>query len=435
MMRCMHLFLIVILGFGMTGCVFKDLQAELTAFDQTYAIVGRIKAGSTSTGPILVLLLEPADGGHNVGYSVFGEATGDFSFLVPQGVYTLAAFEDANNNLRCDPGEPSGVYDAPILTGPLSKGGDATDKDGSIGGLTLRLQSGNELLETFPELTGTSLFGAPSFVRVGTIARLDDPAFDQANGSLGYWKPATFLKNLGVGIYFLEPFDPHKQPVLFVHGAIGTPAGFSAIVASMDRDRYQPWFFYYPSGVRLNLVVDALVEIVKQVRDAYAFDKLLIVAHSMGGLVSREFIHAYTRTARPATIGAFVSISTPWGGSQMAAKGAENAPVAVPSWHDMAPESSFIRDLYARNLPEGVRHYLLFGFKGDCSLFMANNDGTVELESQLDYRAQREARAVVGFNEDHMSILESPEVMDTVNRILATYGQEKISQARQGVGP
>jgi ferredoxin-thioredoxin reductase catalytic subunit len=30
-----------------------------------------------------------------------------------------------------------------------------------------------------------------------------------------------------------------------------------------------------------------------------------------------------------------------------------------------------------------------FSHKGDCSLFMANNDGTVELASELDYRLKR----------------------------------------------
>jgi hypothetical protein len=35
-----------------------------------------------------------------------------------------------------------------------------------------------------------------------------------------------------------------------------------------------------------------------------------------------------------------------------------------------------------------------FGFKGDCSMFMANNDGSVELQSELDYRAQKEAAAI-----------------------------------------
>jgi hypothetical protein len=107
----------------------------------------------------------------------------------------------------------------------------------------------------------------------------------------------------------------------------------------------------------------------------------------------------------------------------MAAKGAQEAPVAVPSWHDMAPEGDFIRELFATPLPEDTVHHLFFGFKGDCSLFMANNDGTVELESELDYRVQREARTTIGLNEDHGSILESRELLDEYARILSRFAE------------
>ena len=42
----------------------------------------------------------------------------------------------------------------------------------------------------------------------------------------------------------------------------------------------------------------------------------------------------------------------------------------------------------------------------------------MELESELDYRAQREAWNVIGLNEDHMSILESPTLLEEYNRLL-----------------
>ena len=36
----------------------------------------------------------------------------------------------------------------------------------------------------------------------------------------------------------------------------------------------------------------------------------------------------------------------------------------------------------------------------------------------LDYRAQKETAATIGLNEDHMSILESKELINEYNRIL-----------------
>ena len=400
------------------GCIFKDLKKELTEFDQTYAITGKITNHDQAIGPVLVILYSHSEEPKTIEQIVFSEATGDFSFLVTPGIYSLAAFADTNSNMAWDKGEIAGRYGAPDQIVILQPDAVGRSEDQTVTGLEMVLKPPGQILSDFPSLEDTSLSGASSLVRLGKIAKLDDSIFAQENGSLGYWKPATFLKELGFGIYFLEPFDPEKTPVLFVHGAVGTPMGYSPMVDAMDRDHFQPWFFYYPSGVRLTSVANALTETMVMLRNAYDFDTLAVTAVSMGGLVSRAFIKEYAQTANPADINLFVSISTPWGGSRMAAKGAVQAPVAIPSWHDMGPDSDFIRNLFATPLPAGVSHHLFFSFKGDCSLFMTNNDGTIELESLLDYRAQREAKTTIGLNEDHGSILDSHELIDEFNRIL-----------------
>ncbi|MDX2453198.1 hypothetical protein [Desulfosarcina sp.] len=419
-MKRITLILMLCLSAFLNGCIFKDLKEELAEFDQSYAIAGKISNHEQATGPVLVILYSHSEEPKTIQQIVFTEATGDFSFLVHPGVYSLAAFADTNSNMAWDMGELAGRYGAPdeIAIPPQPTVGLPDTRD--VTRLEMVLKPPGGTLSDFPSLDDTSLVEAKSLVRLGTIAKLDDSIFAQENGSLGYWKPATFLKELGFGIYFLEPFDPAKIPVLFVHGAVGTPVGYSPMVDAMDRDHFQPWFFYYPSGIRLTSVANALSETVVMLRDAYDFNTLAVTAHSMGGLVSRAFIKEYALTDNPADVNLFVSISTPWGGSRMAAKGAEEAPVAVPSWHDMGPDSDFIRNLFATPLPAGVSHHLFFSFKGDCSLFMANNDGTVELESELDYRAQREASTTIGLNEDHGSILESHELFDEYNRLLST---------------
>ncbi len=419
-MKRITLILMLCLSAFLNGCIFKDLKEELAEFDQTYAIAGKITNHEQAIGPVLVILYGHSEESKTIQQIVFTETTGDFSFLAHPGSYSLAAFADTNSNMALDMGELAGRYGAPdeIAIPPQPTVGLPDTRD--VTRLEMVLKPPGGTLSDFPSLDDTSLVEAKSLVRLGTIAKLDDSIFAQENGSLGYWKPATFLKELGFGIYFLEPFDPAKIPVLFVHGAVGTPVGYSPMVDAMDRDHFQPWFFYYPSGVRLTSVANALSETMVMLRKAYAFNTLAVTAHSMGGLVSRAFIKEYALTDNPADVNLFVSISTPWGGSRMAAKGAEEAPVAVPSWHDMGPDSDFIRNLFATPLPAGVSHHLFFSFKGDCSLFMANNDGTVELESELDYRAQREATTTIGLNEDHGSILESHELFDEYNRLLST---------------
>jgi len=117
----------------------------------------------------------------------------------------------------------------------------------------------------------------------------------------------------------------------------------------------------------------------------------------------------------------FISISTPWNGHKMSARGVQQAPTAVPSWYDMVPDSAFITSLFQRRLPDSVKYHLLFSYRGDCSLFLENNDGTVELSSELDIRAQHEAQSVFGYNEDHGSILLSDEVLRQINRLMGRY--------------
>jgi hypothetical protein len=67
-----------------------------------------------------------------------------------------------------------------------------------------------------------------------------------------------------------------------------------------------------------------------------------------------------------------------------------------------------------------MRYFLFFGHKGSGNLFRQNNDSTVTLESMLDPRAQADALKVMGFNEDHISILNSPEVISKYRAIAQT---------------
>ena len=84
----------------------------------------------------------------------------------------------------------------------------------------------------------------------------------------------------------------------------------------------------------------------------------------------------------------------------------------------MIPESEFIQGLFKKDFPPELKFYLLFSYRGDCSLFLANNDGTVELASELDYRAEADAEGIFGFDEDHGSIVTSPRFIEYYLKIL-----------------
>jgi len=98
------------------------------------------------------------------------------------------------------------------------------------------------------------------------------------------------------------------------------------------------------------------------------------------------------------------------------------SPVVMPVWRSMAPESNFLRELFATPLPDGVQHHMLFGFHNTDKLSTASGDGTIFLTSQLRLAAQRQAASLRGFDEDHLSILSS-EVAGTHVKTIISNGQ------------
>lgn len=55
------------------------------------------------------------------------------------------------------------------------------------------------------------------------------------------------------GLTQLQPYDPARTPVVFVHGLQETPASWAPMVNSLRDDpwiikNYQFWFYSYPSG-------------------------------------------------------------------------------------------------------------------------------------------------------------------------------------------
>jgi pimeloyl-ACP methyl ester carboxylesterase len=254
---------------------------------------------------------------------------------------------------------------------------------------------------------------------VGEIAALNDPRFKLDDASSGLWRPIDYLITSPPGIYFLEPYDPRKTPVLFVHGINGTPANFTFLIGQVDRSRFQSWIYHYPSGVQLNNVADHLDQTMAKLELRYGVARYAVVAHSMGGLVARGFIQRRTASARRAQIPQFVSIATPWAGHDAARMGVSFSPAVVNVWNDMVPGSAYIETVLAQPLPAETEHHLLFTFLRSGMSLGESSDGTVTIASQLDWRAQAGAVQRYGFNESHDGVLEQANVARLLNAILA----------------
>lgn len=377
-------------------------------------ISGRVEASTPTAKRVVVVLLEEKLGTPAPAAYWVLHRPGPFAFLRPPGTYQLFAFEDENEDLAFQRGEPAGWYGKPssVLAAPGHR----------VEGLEVQLRrSGREAAARVEAtLARANLRALPRQRHAGGVTRLDDPRFSASTGKLGLWDPSLFLERYGMGIHFLQPFEPGKVPVLFVHGASGYPQEWAPLVSDLDRSRFQPWVFQYPSGLRLQVVSDALADLLEELRARHRLGTVFVVAHSMGGLVSRTAIALRRAGGDEGGVSLFVTISTPWRGHDAARLGVQHSPVVVPSWNDMAPGSAFLRALRASPLPPDVAYHLFFGYRGGETLTMReNSDRSVTLQSMLDPAAQGEAVRLHGFFEDHQSILQSADVSRALGKLMA----------------
>jgi pimeloyl-ACP methyl ester carboxylesterase len=396
----------VALCVALAGCTLIKLKEDADAFYASTVLVGRVDNAAGTNSPLIVAAYTGKSGRIEIAHHTLLHEAGGYELIVPKGEYALFAFADLNDNRIYDAGEPAGAYAGATIV---------ADGTGVVAGLDFVI---DQIPLRKPAIAPGTAFSARHSTQAGALADLDLPIFAAANGSRGYWAPMEFFKEAGGNIYFLEPYDPSKIPILFVHGAAGSPQDWRYLFDHIDRSRYQPWFFYYPSGSALDSMAYLLYWKLLNLQLRYRFDRLYLTAHSMGGLVVRTFLLNHGAQFPQATL--FVSLSTPWAGEATAELGVKHSPAVVPSWNDMQPQGRFLQALFARKLPPTVDYYLLFGHKGGYSLLRPNNDGTVTLASQLRNPAQAEAKMVYGFDEDHVSILSSPQVVAQYLAILAS---------------
>ena len=111
---------------------------------------------------------------------------------------------------------------------------------------------------------------------------------------LGLFKPQMFEQNARLAR--LQPFNPGKIPVIFIHGLGNSPATWAPVVEFLRgdpviRQNYQFWFFSYPSGLPYPLSAAMLRLQLAEIRKRYPNLKdAVVVGHSMGGMISRLLI-------------------------------------------------------------------------------------------------------------------------------------------------
>ena len=92
-----------------TGCAMRTMRAQVETLDRAVTVLqGRIGSEGWGGGPIVVVLSReaPAGGLYEIDMRLHYRP-GAFLFVMREGAFQLAAFEDRNGDLVYQPGEPA----------------------------------------------------------------------------------------------------------------------------------------------------------------------------------------------------------------------------------------------------------------------------------------------------------------------------------------
>jgi len=160
------------------------------------------------------------------------------------------------------------------------------------------------LLELYDPLESTDIEVAnrrvplESDVSTALAYYLNNPELKlDALATIGLLRPDANKEH--AGLYMLQPYEPGKIPVVMIHGLWSSPLTWMEMFNDLRsdptlRDNYQFWFYLYPTGQPFwNSAVafrDDLNEVRRRVDPESrerALDQMVLVGHSMGGLVSK----------------------------------------------------------------------------------------------------------------------------------------------------
>ena len=131
---------------------------------------------------------------------------------------------------------------------------------------------------------------------------------------ISYYEPPANLSLVGLmagfrgshyadktGLYFLQPYDPDRIPIVFVHGLFSTPFTWVQTINGLQADpeirkHYQFWVFAYPTGNPILYSALRLREELAKVDERYPNHKpYVVVGHSMGGMLTHDQVITLSR--------------------------------------------------------------------------------------------------------------------------------------------
>lgn len=117
----------------------------------------------------------------------------------------------------------------------------------------------------------------------------------QSEGVRALTHPEAFRRSNR--LVLMQPYDPSRIPVLFVHGLRSSPLAWRDVTNVIWTDpvlrrRYQVWHYFYPTGLPYLHAADQLRSDLDDARRFFggatpppALNEMVLIGHSMGGLI------------------------------------------------------------------------------------------------------------------------------------------------------
>jgi pimeloyl-ACP methyl ester carboxylesterase len=113
---------------------------------------------------------------------------------------------------------------------------------------------------------------------------------------------AGFFRYEPTGLSLLQPYRRGRIPVVLIHGLWSNPSSWSTMVEVLEtdeglREQYQFWTFGYSTGDPIPYSATLLRRDLDEARQKFdpertdaAFDRMVVVGHSMGGLLAKMMV-------------------------------------------------------------------------------------------------------------------------------------------------
>ena len=154
----------------------------------------------------------------------------------------------------------------------------------------------------------------PAKQQTASVEGKTRPLAANFSAPISYYKPPSNLALVGliggfearnypakIGLYFMQPYDPDRIPLVFVHGLFSTPFTWVQTINGLQADpeirkHYQFWVFAYPTGYPILYSALRLRQELARVDQVYPSHKpYVMVGHSMGGMLTHDQVITVTR--------------------------------------------------------------------------------------------------------------------------------------------